>query len=53
MNSDTNLKVSAPNGDVVYVNTTAVVPGFSGNVDITADGMLSVDGGTTEDGDRL
>lgn len=47
-NSDTNLKVSAPNGDVVYVNTTAIVPGFSGSVDITADGAMSVDNGATE-----
>lgn len=46
--SDTNLKVSGPNGDVVYVNTTAITPGFSGDVDITANGALSVDGGATE-----
>lgn len=46
--ADTNLKVSGPNGDVVYVNTTAVTPGFSGDVAITADGTLSIDNGAAE-----
>lgn len=47
-NTDTNLKVSGPNGDFVYVNTTAITPGFSGDAAIAADGTLSVDGGVTE-----
>lgn len=47
-NLDTNLKVSSPIGDVVYVNTTAITPAFNGNVNITADGTLSVDGGATQ-----
>jgi flagellar hook-associated protein 3 FlgL len=46
-NADTNLRVSGPSGDVVYVNTTAITAGFNGNVSITADGTLSVDGGAT------
>jgi flagellin-like hook-associated protein FlgL len=47
-NADTNLKVSGPNGEVVYVDTTAITPGFSGDVAITADGTLSVDNGLSE-----
>lgn len=46
--SDTNLKVNGPAGDVVYVNTTAITAGFSGQVDITATGTLSMDGGATQ-----
>jgi flagellin-like hook-associated protein FlgL len=46
--SDTNLKLSGPTGDVVYIDTTAIAPGFSGDVDITAGGTLSVDGGATQ-----
>jgi flagellar hook-associated protein 3 len=46
-NTDTNLAVTAANGQVVYVNTTAIAPGFSGTVDITANGTLSTDGGAT------
>lgn len=45
--TDTNLEVTGPDGQRVYVDTTAIVPGFSGNADITADGTLSVDGGLT------
>ncbi|MFG0334812.1 MAG: flagellar hook-associated protein FlgL [Maioricimonas sp. JB049] len=45
---DTNLEVTGPNGEVVYVDTTAVSAGFNGTVDLTADGTLSIDGGATE-----
>jgi len=45
---DTNLQVTGPNGQVVYVDTTNITPGFSGTVSITADGTLSTDGGLTE-----
>lgn len=45
---DTNLKLTGPNGEVVYVDTTAITAGFSGAVDITANGSLSRDGGVTE-----
>ncbi|MEK6257860.1 MAG: flagellar hook-associated protein FlgL [Planctomycetota bacterium] len=46
-NADTDLKVTGPNGEVIHLNTTAIVPGFSGNVALTATGTLSVDGGAT------
>lgn len=46
-NLTSDLRVGGPTGEAVYVNTTAIVPGFSGNVAITADGTLSVDGGAT------
>lgn len=46
--ADTNLKVTGPNGEVVFLDTTAITPGFSGTVDLTADGALSVDDGVTE-----
>ncbi|QDU40240.1 flagellar hook-associated protein FlgL [Maioricimonas rarisocia] len=45
---DTNLEVTGPNGEVVYVDTTAISAGFNGTVDLTADGTLSIDGGSTE-----
>ncbi|MEW4526339.1 flagellar hook-associated protein FlgL [Maioricimonas sp. JC845] len=45
---DTNLEVPGPHGEVVYVDTTAIAAGFSGTVDLTADGTLSIDGGATE-----
>ncbi len=46
-NTDTNLQVTGPNGQVVFVNTTGITPGFNGPVAITANGALSVDGGAT------
>lgn len=46
-NTDTNLSVPGPAGERVFVDTTAIVPGFSGTVDLTADGTISVDGGLT------
>ena len=45
--ADTNLRVSNAAGDVVYVNLSAVAAGFSGDIDITATGTLSLDGGAT------
>ncbi len=45
--SDTNLKVTAPSGEVLYLDTTAIAPGFSGSVDLITDGTLSLDGGAT------
>ncbi len=32
---------------MVYVNTTAITPGFNGTIDLTATGTLSADGGAT------
>ncbi len=46
-NADTNLKLTGSNGEVVYVNTTAITAGYSGSVAITANGTLSVDGGAS------
>jgi flagellin-like hook-associated protein FlgL len=47
-NADTDLKVTGPDGQIVYVNAQAITAGFNGTVDITANGTLSIDGGTTE-----
>jgi flagellar hook-associated protein 3 len=46
-NTDTNLQVQGPNGETVFLNTTAITPGFNGTVSITANGTLSVDGGAS------
>jgi len=46
-NADTNLRVTNNNGDVIFLNTTAITANFNGDVDITADGTLSIDGGAT------
>jgi len=45
--ADTDLKVLGPSGEVVYVDTTAITPGFVGSVDILADGTVSIDEGAT------
>ena len=45
--ADTDLTVTGPNGEEVHVDLSAIVAGFSGTVDITADGTVSVDGGVT------
>lgn len=46
--ADTNLQVTGPDGEIVYVDTTAITAGFSGSVAITANGALSTDGGATQ-----
>jgi flagellar hook-associated protein 3 len=46
-NTATNLQVTGPKGEVVYVDTTSIQPGFNGSVAITAGGTLSVDGGVS------
>ena len=43
----TDLKVTGPNGEVVYLNTSAVPPAYNGTIALTASGTLSVDGGAT------
>lgn len=45
--ADTDLEVVGPDGEKVYVNTTSITAGFSGDVAITADGVLSMDGGAS------
>lgn len=47
-NTDTDLRLTGSNGEVVFVDTTSIAAGFSGSVSITADGTLSTDGGITE-----
>jgi len=44
---DDDLLVTGPDGSVVHVDTTAVSAGFSGTVNISATGTISVDGGVT------
>ena len=46
-NADSDLEVSGPSGEKVYVDTTSIVAGFSGDIAITADGVLSIDGGAS------
>lgn len=45
--SQASLEVIGPLGEKVFVNMTAITAGFSGDVDITANGTLSLDGGST------
>jgi flagellin-like hook-associated protein FlgL len=45
--SDTNLIVRDANGRRIYVNTTSIVPGFNGTIQLAASGTISVDGGLT------
>lgn len=46
-NTDTNLQVIGPGGQVAYLKTTAITPGFNGTVDVRATGTMSADGGLT------
>ncbi|MCR9200963.1 MAG: hypothetical protein NXI04_20175 [Planctomycetaceae bacterium] len=45
--ADTDLQVTGPTGEVVYIDTTAITAGYSGDIDIIASGSLSVDGGAS------
>lgn len=45
--TDTNLQITGPKGEAVYVNASNITAGFNGTVAITANGTLSVDGGAT------
>lgn len=45
--ADTNLLVTGPQGEKVYLDASAIVAGFSGSVDITSTGTMSIDGGVT------
>ena len=45
--ANTNLQLTGPRGETVFIDTTAISAGFSGNVDIEATGTLSIDGGAT------
>ncbi len=46
-NTDSDLKVVGSSGETVYLNTTAIAPGFNGSVALSATGSLSTDGGAT------
>ena len=46
-NTDTNLQVVGPNGEVAYIDTSAITAGFNGSVSLTANGTLSTDGGAS------
>jgi len=46
--ADTDLQLTGPFGETVFVDTTAITPGFSGSVDITASGSVSIDDGATQ-----
>ncbi len=45
--TDTNLELTGPNGGKIFIDLSAITPGFNGTVDIASDGTLSVDGGMT------
>lgn len=47
-NADTNLAVPGSNGELVYVDASNIVAGFSGNVEIESSGRMSVDGGASD-----
>jgi flagellar hook-associated protein 3 len=46
-NTQTDLKVTGPSGEVLSLDTTGITAGFQGNVAVEGDGSLSVDGGLT------
>ena len=46
-NTDTDLVVTGPKGELIHLDTTAITPTFNGTVAVTANGTLSVDGGAT------
>ena len=46
-NADTNLLVDGPKGERVYLDASAIFPGFNGTVDMTSTGTMSIDGGAT------
>lgn len=43
--SDTNLQVTGPAGETIFIDTTNITAGFVGTVDVEATGTLSVDDG--------
>lgn len=47
-NTDTNLQVTGPEGEIVFVDTTSITAGFSGSVALAATGALSTDDGATQ-----
>jgi flagellar hook-associated protein 3 FlgL len=45
--ADTNLRVTNAQGDVVYLNMSAITANFDGDVDLAGAGAMSIDGGVT------
>jgi flagellin-like hook-associated protein FlgL len=46
-NADTNLRITNNNGDVVFVDMSAITANFDGDVNIAGAGAMSIDGGAT------
>lgn len=46
-NADTNLQVTGTSGEIVFIDTTAISAGFSAQIDLTASGRVSIDGGVS------
>ncbi len=46
-NADTDLRITGPSGEQVFVDASNIAAGFDGTVDLVATGTLSVDGGAT------
>jgi len=46
-NADNDLKVVGPKGEIVYVDTTNITPGFAGTNRLSSLGKMSTDGGQT------
>ena len=47
--ADTDLEVIGPFGEKVFIDTTAIVPGFNGTIDIESTATISTDGGASSD----
>lgn len=46
--TETNLAVTSVSGDVVHVDVTTLTAGFNGNVALTGNGEIALDGGTPQ-----
>ena len=46
--AEASLEVSGLSGNRISIDTTGFTPGFSGTVALTGEGVMSMDGGTTE-----
>ncbi len=46
--AEASLEVSGLSGNKISIDTTGFTPGFSGTVALTGEGVMSMDGGTTE-----
>ena len=44
---DTDIRVTAPSGAVIHLDSTAFVDGFSGDIPVNGEGTLSIDDGAT------